>query len=270
MYLQKKSSKRKTFAPISAARRKKRRIKRIFLLGVFCIFVILFLWCLNKSIQYVFEQKSHLFTWTAKKLEVKTQDEYTKKQIEDLIAFKKDSIVSTEEAKNIQNTLLAKLPQVKEVKVKRGFFSKKLVVKADNHIILAKLKAGEKPYLISQTGVLFNYEKAQIPEGILLLKTEKEIKGSFLPQELVKLLKDISKNSLKNLDFISLDLENKTYTLVFKDGTIVAMGLFDLYNEKMVALKDIIDISGKKGFKKPYKIDFNYFKYGKIYLNTQV
>ncbi|MBQ4493968.1 MAG: hypothetical protein II972_05160 [Elusimicrobiaceae bacterium] len=270
MYLQKKSSKRKTFAPVSAKRRKKRRIKRIFLFFTICVFLFLFLWCFNKAIQYVFEHKSHWFTWKAQALEVQVQDEYTKKQIEDLIAFKKDSIISGEEAKNIQNTLLAKLPQVKELKVKRGFFSKKLTITAQNHAILAIFEAGAKSYLLSQTGVLFNYDRVQITEDILKVKTGKEVKGSFLSQELVKLLKDISKNPLDNLDFISLDMDRETYTLNFKDGTIVAMGLFDLYNDKIVALKDIIDIAQKKGIKKPYKIDFSYFKNGKIYLDTQV
>ena len=269
MYLN-KYSKRKTFAPISAKRRKVRRVKTLFLFCCFCIFVILFLWCLNKAVQYVFEHKSHWFTWTAQTLVVEAQDDYTGKQIKDFISFKENAIVSAEEAKSIQNTLQAKLPQVREVKVKRGFFSKELIVKAENHEILAKLTAGENSYLVSQTGVLFNYEQAQIPADILQIKTEKEIKGSFLPQEFVKLLKDISKSSLKELDFIEVNLEKGTYSLNFKDGSSVAMGLFDLYNDKIVVLKDIIDISQKKGIEKPYKINFNYFKHGKIYLNSQV
>ncbi len=269
MYLN-KSSKRKTFAPISAKRRKQRRIKRIFLFFIFCIFIVLILWCVNKGIQYIFEQKSHWFTWTAKTLVIEADDDYTSSQIKDFISFKENSIISGEEAKSIQNTLQSKLPQVKDVKVKRGFFSKELIVKAQNHQILATLQAGEKSYLVSQTGVLFNYEQAQIPTDVLQVKTEKEIKYSFLPQELVKLLKDISKSSLSDLDFISVDLDKGTYTLNFKDGSVIAMGLFDLYNEKIVALKDIIDISQKKGVKGPYKINFNYFKYGKIYLNSQV
>ncbi len=269
MYL-KKSSKRKSFAPISAKRRKALRIKRFFLFILFCLFIVLILWGVNKGIQYVFEHKSNWFIWTAKTLVVEAQDEYTEKQIKDFISFKENAIVSGEEVKNIQNTLQAKLPQVKEVKVKRGFFSKELIVKAENHKILATLKAGEKSYLVSQTGVLFVYEQAQIPTDILQIKTKEEIKGSFLSQELVKLLKDISKNPLKELDFIEVDLERETFTLNFKDGSVVAMGLFDLYNDKIAALEDIIDISQKKGIKGPYKINFNYFKYGKIYLNSQV
>ena len=264
------SSKRTNFAPINAKRRKKRRIKKIFIFCTICIFIILLLWCFNKGMQYVFEHKSQWFTWHAKKLSVQAEDEYTKKQIENLINFKEDSIISGEDAKNIQNTILAKLPQVKEVKVKRGFFAKKLSVKAENHKILAKLATGQKDYLVSQTGVLFNYDKAQIPDDILQIKTENEIKGSFLPQELVKLLKDISKSSPQGLDYILVDLQQHRLTLYLKDGTVVAIGLFDLYNEKIAVLKDIIDISQKKGLKKPYKINFNYFKYGKVYLNSQV
>lgn len=266
----KKSSKRKTFAPVSAKRRKQRRIKRFFLFCIFCIFIILLLWCFNKGVQYVFEHKSHWFTWAAKTLVIEAQDDYTAGRIKDFINFKENIVISAEEAKNIQNTLQAKLPQVKEIKVKRGFFSKKLIVKAENHTILAIIQSGENSHFISQQGVLFNYEQAKIPAEILQVKTGKEIKGSFLPQELVKLLKDISQSNLKELDFISVDLEKGSYNLNFKDGTIVAMGLFDLYNDKIVALKDIIDISQKKGIKRPYKIDFSYFKYGKIYLNTQV
>lgn len=269
MYL-KKSSKRKTFAPVSAKRRKQRRIKRIFLFCIFCIFIVFILWCVNKGIQYVFEHKSNWFIWTAKTLVVEAQDEYTEKQIKDFISFKENSVVSGEEAKSIQNTLQAKLPQVKEVKVKRGYFSKELIIKAQNHQLLATLQAGEKSYLVSQTGVLFNYEQAQIPSDILQIKTEKEIKGSFLSQEFVKLLKDISKSTLSDLDFISVDLDEETYALNLKDGSVIAMGLFDLYNDKIATLKDIIDISQKKGIKGPYKINFNYFKYGKIYLNNQV
>ncbi len=269
MYL-KKSSKRKTFAPISAKRRKARRVKVFFLLIFFSLFIILLLWGLNKGIQYVFEHKSNWFTWTAQTLVVEAQDDYTGKQIKDFISFKENAIVSADEAKSIQNTLQSKLPQVKEIKVKRGYFSKELIIKAENHEILATLIAKEKLYLVSQTGVLFNYEQAQIPSDILQIKTEKEIKGSFLPQEFVKLLKDISKNPLPDLDFIEVNLEKETYSLNFKDGSVVAMGLFDLYNDKIVVLKDIIDISQKKGIEKPYKINFNYFKHGKIYLNSQV
>ncbi|MBR4507937.1 MAG: hypothetical protein IKP23_00460 [Elusimicrobiaceae bacterium] len=269
MYL-KKSSKRKTFAPISAKRRKARRVKVFFLLIFFSLFIILLLWGLNKGIQYVFEHKSNWFTWTAQTLVVEAQDDYTSKQIKDFISFKENAIVSADEAKSIQNTLQSKLPQVKEIKVKRGYFSKELIIKAENHEILATLIAKEKLYLVSQTGVLFNYEHAQIPSDILQIKTEKEIKGSFLPQEFVKLLKDISKNPLPDLDFIEVNLEKETYSLNFKDGSVVAMGLFDLYNDKIVVLKDIIDISQKKGIEKPYKINFNYFKHGKIYLNSQV
>ena len=271
MYLQKKSSKKKTFASVSAKRRKKRRMKKIFLLLIFCLFLFLFFWCINKGLQYVFEHKSQWFAWRAKTLVLQAEDDTTFQQIKDLINFKENTLVSKEDANNLQNSIVMKLPQVKEAQVKRGFLSKKLTVKAQNHRVLANLKTNEdSSYLISETGVLFNYDKAKTDSKTLQVRVEEKIKGSFLPQELVKLLKDISNSNVKDLDFVSLDLKQEILTLHLKDGTTVAMGSFDLYNEKVGALKDIIDISQKKGFKKPYKIDFNYFKYGKIYLNTQV
>ena len=270
MYLKKKSLKRKTFAPISAKRRKQRRIKALFLLFIICLFLFLLYWCLSKGFEYLFEHKSQWFTWKAKNLIVQAQDADTEQQIKDILSFKEDTLISNEDAKNLQNSLKNKLGHVQNIEVKRGFFSKKLTIKAKNYDVLAKIQVKEQPYLLSDTGVLFNYEKAPIPDDILKIKINQEIKGSFLPQELVKLLKDLSKSSLTGLDFVEINLDEQTFNLFFKDGSVVDMGLFDLYNDKIVALKDIIEVSQKRGFKKPYKIDFGYFKNGKIYLNTQV
>ena len=266
----KKSSKRKTFAPISAKRKKKRRIKRLFLFLIICLFLFLLFWSLNKGFQYVFEHKSEWFSWKAQRLVVVADDDYTKQQIQDLISFKADTLISSEDAKNIKNSLQLRLTQVQKVEVKRGLFSKELTVKATNHAVLAKLETKNKSYLLSENGILFNYEQAKIPSETLNVKPKEEIKSSFLPQELVELLKDVKAQDLQGLDYIEVDLEKRALTFYFKNGSIVDMGSFDLYNGKIVALKDIIDISHKKGIKEPYKIDFHYFKDGKIYLNTQV
>ncbi len=266
----KPSSKRKSFAPISAKKRRKRRIKNLFLLLIVCLFLILLFWSISKGFKYVFEHKSQWFTWKAKKLVIVADDDYTKEQIKDLISFKEDSLISSEDAKNIKNSLESKLVQVKQAEVKRGFFSKELTVKTKNHTVLARIEAPNKSVLLSQSGVLFTYEQAYLPSDLLEIKIKDEIKSSFLPQELVKLLKDIPTQSLQNLDYIEVDLKKRNLTLYFKSGSIVDMGLFDLYNDKIAVLKDIIDISQKRKIKEPYKINFNYFKDGKIYLNTQV
>lgn len=269
MYL-KKSSKRKTFAPISAKRQKKRRIKKFFLFLIICLFLFLLFWSINKGFQYVFEHKSQWFTWKAKKLVIVADDDYTKEQIKDLVSFKQDTLFSSEDVKNLQNSLKNRLDQIQEIKVKRGIFSKKLTVQSKNYEVLAKIQTTKDDFLLSTNGVLFKYEKNKIPQDILKIKIKDEIKGSFLPQELVKLLKDLYENDLKELDFVEINLEKKIFYLYLKDGSVVDMGLFDLYNDKIAVLKDIIEVSQKRGFKKPYKIDFTYFKNGKIYLNTQV
>lgn len=270
MYLKKKPSKRKTFAPISAKRQKQRRIKIIFLFLFSCLFIFLCFLGLNKGFQYLFEHQSQWFTWKAKTFVIEADDEYTENQIKNMLSFKEGALISGEDAKNLQKTLQSKLAQVQEVQVKRGFFSTKLFIKAKNYEVLAKIQTKDKSYLLSRTGVLFNYEQAQIPSESLQVNLQEDIKGSFLSQELVKLLKDIANNSLPELEYIAVDLKQGTFNLYFKNGSFVAMGLFELYNEKIVALKDIIDIAQKKGFKKPYHIDFTYFRKGKIYLNTQV
>lgn len=269
MYL-KKSSKRKTFAPISAKRRKKRRIKRLFLLLIICLFLFLLFWSLSKGFKYLFEHKSQWFSWTAKTLVVEAQDDHTQKQIKDFIAFKPDTLFSSEDVKNLQNSLQNKFEQIREVKVKRGLFSKKLTVETKNYEILAIIQTTKGNFLLSTTGVLFNYEHAKTSQDTLSIKIQDEIKGSFLSQELVKLLKDLYESSLKELDFVEINLEKKNFSFRLKDGSIIDMGLFDLYNDKIAVLRDIMEVAQKKGFKKPYKIDFTYFKYGKIYLSTQV
>lgn len=266
----KKSSKRKTFAPISAKRQKKRRIKRLFFFLIICLFLFLLLWSISKGFKYLFEHKSEWFTWKAKTIVIEADDDYTKKQIKDLISFKEDNLISSEDAKNIKNSLESRLIQVKEAEVKRGFFSKELTIKAKNHTILAKVEMADKIILLSENGVLFTYEYAQIPSEILNVKLKEKIKGSFFPQELVKLLKDIKTHSLKDLDYIEVDLDERALTFYLKNTSIVDMGSFDLYNDKIVALKDIIDVSHERKIKEPYKINFKYFKDGKIYLNTQV
>ena len=266
----KQPSKRKTFAPVNSKRRRKRRIKRIFLLLIICLFFFLLFWSLSKGFEYLFEHKSQWFTWKAKTLVIEADDDYTKQQIQDLISFKENTLVSSEDAKNIKNSLESRLIQVQQAEVKRGFFSKELTVKTKNHSVIARVEDAKKAVLLSQNGVLFNYEKASFPSDLLKVKIKEEIKGSFLPQELVKLLKDINAQTLSELDYIEVDSDKRTFTLYFKNGSIVDMGSFDLYNDKVVALKDIMNISHKKGIKEPYKINFNYFKDGKIYLNTQV
>jgi|GEM_PF-3381419 hypothetical protein len=269
MYLR-KSSKRKTFAPISAKRQKRRRIKRFFLFLIICLFLFLLFWSINKGFQYIFEHKSHWFAWKAKKLVVVADDDYTKQQIQDLISFKEDTLISSEDAKNIKNSVQLRLNQVQKVDVKRGFFSKELTVKTTNHTVLAKVETKNKSFLLSESGILFNYEQAKIPSESLKVKLKEEIRSSFLLQELVELLKDVKAQDLQDLDYIDTDLEKKTLTFYLKNGSIVDIGSFDLYNGKIVALKDIIDISHKKGIKEPYRINFKYFEDGKIYLNTQV
>ena len=270
MYLKKKSSKRKTFAPISAKRQKKRRIKRFFLLFMVCLFLFLCFWSISKGFEYVFEHKNQWFSWKAKSFVIKADDEYTQQQIQDLLSFKEDSVISAEDAENLQSILKTKLIQLQTAQVKRGFFSKKLYIKTKNYDILAKVDTKDKSYLLSTTGVLFNYDKAKVPENILRIQTEEEIKGEFLSQELVKLVKDIAKSSMKNFDFMQVNPKKETFSFYLKDGSVVDMGLFDLYNDKIAVLKDIMDVADKKGFKKPYKIDFGYFKNGKIYLSSQV
>ena len=270
MYLQKKSSKRKTFAPINARKRKKLRIKRFFLAFTICLFLFLCFWSLKKGFEYIFEHKNQWFTWKAKAFVIEAEDDFTKEQIKDLLSFRENTLISGEDAKNLQNTLQTKLNQIQKVQVKRGFFSKKLYIKTKNYEVLSKLQNKDNSYLLSTTGVLFNYDRAAIPPQVLQLKTDEEIKSEFLPQELVKLLKDVSQSSLKDIAYVEVSLKKETFKLIFTDGTVVSMGSFDAYNDKILALKDIIDISQKKGIKGPYNINFNYFNKGKIYLNKQV
>ena len=237
MYLR-KSSKRKTFAPISAKRQKRRRIKRLFLFFIICLFLFLLFWSINKGFQYIFEHKSEWFSWKARKLVVVADDDYTKQQIQDLISFKEDTLISNEDTKNIKNSVQLRLNQVQKVNVKRGFFSKELKIETTNHTVLAKVETKNKSFLLSESGILFVYEQAKIPSKILNVKLKEEIKISFLPQELVELLKDLKSQDLQKLDYIDVDLENKVFVLYLKNGSIVDMGSFDLYNGKIVALKD--------------------------------
>ena len=190
-------------------------------------------------------------------------------EVQKYITVKTGDVMTHTDTVAVQKLLKTNLKELRKVVVWRNYFNGNLNIKIKKHIPFALIKTGNKTYLLGENGMVFPDDKSPENEHLFKVKALGQIKDDLLPKELVELIKVLKAEQSIGFEEISLNMENNTFSLVLKDGR-AEMGGFKDGPSKISYLARVLRESGKRGFKTPFEINFDYFNDGKIYLKPTV
>lgn len=261
--------KKRFIRPVNRRHARTARIKKI---AVFLTLLVLLeggylLWQQGKSYIENFKMPT-FFTWQIKQINIQAPTENLKSEIENYLAkkeIKTEIPLTSEQAKNLQTQLNESIKNIKDIKVKRKFFTKELSVSAEKFIPYAKIITQNEEFFITEDGQIFKDNDPQIKEGFLNIFLNGKIESEILAKELVQFIKEIKTNSLRETDKVSIDLTEQTSVFQTKYGPVKLKDFKEVKNQLSV-LTEILKISQGKNFILPYFTDFTYFNKGKVYL----
>jgi cell division septal protein FtsQ len=272
MYIRKKSSK-KYLTPARRSRRQEKKQKIILAVIAAVVIVILSVLGTVKLNAFLSTAKGpDWLKWRVKDIKITGETKDMQYEVSKYIGFEKGDEITSRDCSNLEDMLLSNLKLLSSVKVKRNFFTKELNVEIKKHIPLAKIISESKARYLAQNGIIFDDAEPQGSPAFFPVHLKTAIKKDFLSQELVELISKI--NAVKDegvaIFAAHIDSDAKTMNIEIKDTAFVQMGSYANAVEKFKKLAEILSISSGINFKKPYKIDFTYFDYGKIYLTPAV
>ena len=211
---------------------------------------------------------SRLGTWKPKAVSLSGAEGNFAKELQNLTAPYLEKPFAVSDAVTLQNQLLAKYPQLRQVRVKRGLFSGRLNISIKYRSPVAQL-AGEGPvaHLIDQDGTLY----ADVTPDPLRTLPRVDIDGENLspvPQEWVQLIEYAwkNKNSLE-IEKIIFHTDSNEVDLYLSDGTKIYFGAVTHSKEKLRRAMQIL--SKQTPDSAPYRLDFKYFDEGKVFLRQK-
>ncbi|WP_428065586.1 cell division protein FtsQ/DivIB [Candidatus Proelusimicrobium volucris] len=267
LMLSRKKKATRRFAPIRGKREKALRIKRIILvLSAFAVIFAVF-FVLNKAADMIFDAKSRpqWLQWHVKKINVGGEDGAIAEEVKKYITFKEGDAISYSDCSALEGLLEDNLKELKKVSVWRNYFTGDLNVKIKKHEPFGRIETENKNYLFAENGLIFNDDKSPRYEALLKIKTEGEIKGEFLSKEFVELVKAVKGETDLSVEEFTVNMDKQSFGLTLK-GAYADMGGLKDGAGKIKVLERVMAESARRGFKEPFKIDFNYFNDGKIYL----
>lgn len=258
---------RKRFTPIRSKRQKALRLRRFIIILASIAVLIGAFFALKKAAGLLFnaEARPSWLEWHVKKINVSGEEGDILHEIKKYITFNEGDAVTHADAAGLERILSRNLKELKSVSVWRNFFNGSLNIKIKKHTPFARLKTPDKTYLLEEGGLVFNDDKTPINPPLFEVSVQGQIKGELLPKEFVELIKALKAASALDIAEAAADLENSTFKLKLKSG-FADMGSIKAGPEKLARLKSVLAEAEKRGFKKPYDINFNYFDDGKIYL----
>ncbi len=260
---------KKRFKPVNRRYARKARIKKI---AVFLTVLVLLegaylLWQQSKSYIENFKIPAFL-TWQIKQINVQAPTENLKTEIENTLNNQEIKInipFTSKQAKNLEIYLNENIKDIKNIKVKRKFFTKELLIISEKFEPYAKILTQNKDFFITEEGRIFQDNDPQKKGGFLNLFLNGKIESEILAKELVQFIKEIKTTSLRKTDKVSINLTEQTATFETKYGPVKLKDFKEVKNQLSV-LTEILKISQKKNFTPPYFVDFTYFNKGKVYL----
>lgn len=266
MYTRKKNVK-KRFTPIRGKRQKELKLKRFFLGIIALVLIMGLLFAFYKAAGMFFnaERRPDWLEWHIKKINITGENGYLAEEVKKYISYEEGDMLTHSDVVALEDFLAANLKDLKEVCIHRNFFNGNLNVKIKRHTPYARLKAPGKNYLIEEGGLVFGDDESAEYKELFSISLTEQIKGELLPKELVELIKALKTADALDLEEILVDMESSSFTLKLKNVQ-ADMGGFRSGPDKIKYLKKVLSESEKRDFEKPFKIDFNYFKDGKIYL----
>ncbi len=270
MYILNKKSKKK-FTPIRGRRQRILRFKKIVLFLV-CIAVLCGgVWGLKKAAALIFntESRPSWLEWHIKNINISGETGPVIEEVKKYISVKEGDVMTHTDTVAVQKLLKTNLKELKKVNVWRNYINGNLNIKIKKHTPFALIETEHKNYLLEEGGFVFPDDKSPENEHLFRFKAKGQIKDDLLPKELVELIKALKTADSIGLKETYLDMENNTFSLILKDGK-AEMGGFKDGPAKIIYLARVLKESGKRGFKTPFEINFDYFNDGKIYLKPTI
>ncbi|MDR0645904.1 MAG: hypothetical protein LBG46_02725 [Elusimicrobiota bacterium] len=270
MHIRKKSSK-KYFAASRGSKRRTKRQKKFLIITTAILIILTLLWWAVRSNGFLSNIKApNWLVWRVKDIKITGETKDMQYEASKYVSFEKGDEITARDCSNLEEMLLNNLKQLSSVKVNRNFFTKELNVKIKKHIPIAKIIIDGGEYYLAENGFIFDDKELKGNGGFFPLYIKNLTKKDFLSQELVKLISEI--NSLKDIIISAVYIEQdaKTMNIEIENVAFAQIGGYANAGEKLMKLAEILAVSSQKNFKKPYKIDFRYFDYGKVYLAPAV
>lgn len=273
---------------ISLRQKRKKQKKRKMLFVFFGIFALgIFFLSLPDIVKYSGElKKTALSKLYVKKIIVKNLPLEIQEEILSIISLKPQTSLMSVDAKQLENKISRKMPQLKNVGIDISRIFGKITISAVLRIPAAVLLTDSDMKLIDDTGHIYIDSRSRVLSEQCLnltgLKKADCIKPNFeklppvyikdklnsekLPLEIVKSIKDIKKLESgfphKPLLF-DYRCATNSLSIILKDGSVINWGGFKFTKEKIVRLNQgfkQMDLSHKG----PYNVELEFFQDGRI------
>jgi len=225
-----------------------------------------------KAAQYVSNLRKNGFnSWQFQTVEIKGLPPEDLASVAAAVPFKPGQNVTRPDADALAKNLADKFPYLKNISVKRGFFSGKLRVSASERTPAAALvTTNARQMLVDGDGVIYPAPR-EAPFGSLPLVAITAVQGENPPEkvgkEFVQLVNTLNAFQ-KELDFtsITVDADGAGARVILKDLTAINFGGPENLAKKAKLASKILEYSKARGVKPPFEIDFSYYSYGKVYI----
>lgn len=258
----------------TSTRRKKSDGKKVPWLA---IFLKLLLWGLVAGAcfgLYVFSVKvyhavssSQIVDWHVKEIKVSGVTGNLAKSLNVKAETYKDKPFSVEDSLAFRKDIVASYPMLKDVTVKRDLLNGILKVSASHRTPIAKFKTGDglTKYIDSDCTIYMD-ENPDLLQPVPFV----EIIGT-IPEKLSKEFIDLLEASLKlnkELDFafLTFNLNNNTVDMHMPDGCIIDFGPAANLKQKAQKASQIITYAKEHNFSHPYRLNFQFYEHGKVFL----
>lgn len=266
MYILKKKSSKK-FTPIRGKRQKVLKIRKFLLFSACIILFAGCIWGLKEAAGILFNttRRPAWLEWHLKRVNITGESGPLVEEVAKYISFEEGDVMTHSDSATVERLLSTNIKELKKVSVWRNLFNGNLNIKIKKHKPFALIKTESKDYLMEEGGLIFPDDKAPENGDLFKITAEGQIKDDLLPKELVELVKALKTADDIGLEETLLDLGDNTFSLKLREGT-ARMGGFKKGPEKIIYLAGVLKESSKRGFTKPFEINFDYFNDGKIYL----
>ena len=211
---------------------------------------------------------SRLGTWKPKAVSVSGADGILTKEIQVFVQPKVAQPFAVSDAVALQQQLINKYPQLREVRVKRGLFSGNLNISLKRRVPIAKLQgSAHEAQFIDEDGTLYAEPNADPMRTLAAVKIEGEMPAK-LEKSWISFIQQSAKNKLAADTFV-FHIDSKYVDAYLTDGTIIHFGTVNPLREKLRRASQIVAHQARvhpSEKSKPYSLDFTYFENGKVFL----
>lgn len=241
----------------------------------FKLFLLLFLGGLCAGLLWGAVKTYHLITssqisnWHVKSIAVSGVTGKFSKDLQALAAPYEGKPFAVKDAVALRGEIITKYPMLKGVSVKRGLLSGKLKVFAEHRTPLAKFVLPDKTvkYIDPDSTIYADPNPDQLRpvpfvelEGTVPDKLDAEFVG--LVESTLKLGKEL------DFAFLRMNLTKNTVKMYMPDGSEIDFGKAVNLKQKAARAAQIIAYSRGR-FTKPYRLNFEFFEDGKVFLTQK-